>query len=179
VGKLNSAIAPTDDTAEGPISPGWAARMNVSFTPQEYTRLLELLNFGMRTVLSRQGGESPHLERYAGLEQKLLAKASDCGCGNLVDVSGDGKLVPSMKMDSDELLRKIAGESDNDIFWHELIARLADRDLGVEQILAALSGKGGPPINAEERLKEIEDAYWAEFEGNDLAKIVVLRGGKE
>ena len=153
--------------------------MNVSFTPQEYTRLLELLNFGMRTVLSRQGGESPFMERYADLEQKLLARADDFGCGELVDVSGDGKLVPSQKMDSDEQLRKIAGESDNDIFWHELIARLADRDLGIEQTLAALSGKGGPPINADARLKEIEDAYWAEFEGNDLAKVVVLRGGKE
>jgi hypothetical protein len=153
--------------------------MNVSFTPQEYKRLLELLNFGMRTVLSRQGGESPHLERYADLEQKLLAKADDVGCGDLVDVGGNGKLVPSQKMDADEQLRKIAGESDNDIFWHELIARLADRDLGVEQTLAGLSGKGGPPINAEVRLKEIEDAYWAEFEGNDLGKVIVLRGGKE
>ena len=153
--------------------------MNVSFTPQEYKRLLELLNFGMRTVLSRQGGESPYVERYADLEQKLLAKADDVGCGDMVEVSGDGKLVPSQKMDADERLRKIAGESDNDIFWHELIARLADRDLGVEQTLAGLSGKGGPPINAEVRLKEIEDAYWAEFEGNDLAKVVVLRGGKE
>ena len=161
-----------------PVHPRVVSRMKVSFTQKEYSRLLELLNFGMRTVLSRQEGESPHAERYADLEQKLLSVADDIGCGDLVDVSGDGKLVPSAKMDSDKLLQKIAGESDNDIFWHELIARLADRDLGVEQTMAALSGKGGPPINAAARLKEIEEAYWTEFEGNDLGKVVVLRGGK-
>ena len=177
--KVNSTIAPPGDASDVAPSPDRVTRMKVSFTPKEYSRLLELLNFGMRTVLSRQGVESPFLERYAELEQKLLGLADECGCGDLVDVSMEGKLIPSQKMDEDPTLRKIAGESDNDIFWHELIARLADRDLGIEQTLAALSGKGGPPINADARLKEIEDAYWAEFEGNDLAKVVVLRGGKE
>ena len=28
-----------------------------------------------------------------------------------------------------------------------------------------------------ERLKKIEDRYWKEFEKNDLAHVVVLRGG--
>ena len=72
----------------------------------------------------------------------------------------------------------MVGESDNDIFWHELVARLADRDLGVEQTTAALSGKPGPPINADGRLKEIEEAYWAEFEKHDLARVLVLKAAK-
>jgi hypothetical protein len=177
--RINSTIAPRPDASDVAPSPGGVTRMKVSFTQKEYARLLELINFGMRTVLSRQGGEAPYVDRYADLEQKLLGLADDYGCGDMVDVGGDGKLIPSLKMEEDTVLRKIAGESDNDIFWHELIARLADRDLGVEQTLAALSGKGGPPINADARLKEIEDAYWVEFEGNDLAKVVVLRGGKE
>lgn len=152
--------------------------MKVSFTQKEYSRLLELVHLGLRTVASRQGGESPFLERYAELEQKILGLAEVFGCSDMVDVGGDGKLVPALKLDEDERLRKIVGESDNDIFWHELVARLADRDLGVEQTMAAIGGKEGPPINADSRLKEIEDAYWAEFEKHDLARVLVMRGAR-
>ncbi|GAB5559286.1 MAG: hypothetical protein SynsKO_09330 [Synoicihabitans sp.] len=152
--------------------------MKDSFSPQEFARLLELVHLGMRTVMSRQGGQSPHFERYAGVEQKILKLAERYGCGDLVDVGGSGNLVPAAKVDSDQELRKMVGESDNDIFWHELVARLADRDLGVEQTTKSLSEAPGPPINAEARIKEIEDAYWAEFEKHDLARVVVIRAGK-
>ncbi|HEX2101752.1 MAG TPA: hypothetical protein VHF69_13855 [Candidatus Synoicihabitans sp.] len=152
--------------------------MKVSFTTKEYARLLELVYFGMRTVLGRQGTESPHFSRYSEIEQKMLTLAETFGCADLVDVGGDGKLVPSAKLEEDERVRKIAGEADNDIFWHELVARLADRDLAAEQAKLALSGKGGPPIDTDARLKELEDAYWEEFEKHDLAKVVLLRGGQ-
>lgn len=152
--------------------------MKVSFTTKEYARLLELVYFGMRTVMGRQGSESPHFERYAQVEQKLLSLADVFGCGELVDVGGEGNLVPSAKVEEDERLRKIAGEADNDTFWHELVARMADRDLAMEQAKASMSGQGGPPIDADERLRELEDAYWEEFEKNDLANVVMLRGGK-
>lgn len=152
--------------------------MKVSFTQKEYARLMELVHLGMRTVMARQGVEAPHFERYTDIEQKILALAEVFGCEDRVDVGGDGKLVPASKIEEDERLRKIVGESDNDIFWHELVARLADRDLGVEQTLSGIAGKDGPPINADARLKEIEDAYWAEFEKYDLARVLILRSGK-
>lgn len=152
--------------------------MKDSFSPQEFARLLELVHLGMRTVMSRQGGQSPHYARYAGIEQKILKLAERNGCSELVDVGGNGNLVPAAKVDADPELRKMVGESDNDIFWHELVARLADRDLGVEQTTKTLSESPGPPINADARLKEIEEAYWAEFEKHDLARVVVLRGKK-
>jgi hypothetical protein len=34
-----------------------------------------------------------------------------------------------------------------------------------------------PPPTPEERVKRLEDGYWAEFEKNDLANVIVLRGG--
>ncbi len=152
--------------------------MKDSFSPQEFARLLELVHLGMRTVMSRQGGQSPHFERFAGVEQKILKLAERYGCGDLVDVGGNGSLVPAAKVDADKELRKVVGESDNDTFWHELVARLADRDLGVEQTTKSLNEDPGPPINAEARMKEIEEAYWAEFEKHDLSRVVVLRAGK-
>lgn len=152
--------------------------MKVSFTQKEYSRLLELVYFGMRTVMAKQGGDSPHFGRYAEVEQKVLGLAEMFGCAGMVDVGVDGKLVPSPSLEEDERLHKIAGEADNDTFWHELVARLSDRDLAVEQVQSALNSPGAPPINTEARLKEIEEAYWAEFEAFDLAKIILLRGGR-
>jgi hypothetical protein len=35
-----------------------------------------------------------------------------------------------------------------------------------------------PPLSTDERLKKIEDRYWKEFEKNDLASLIVLRGGR-
>lgn len=152
--------------------------MKVSFTTKEYARLLELAYLGMRAVLGRQGTDSPHFERYTEIEQKLLGFAELFGCADLVDVGGDGKLVPSAKLEESERVQKIAGEADNDTFWHELVARMADRDLAMEQAKASLSGQEGPPLDAEARLQELEDRYWEEFEKHDLSNVVLLRGGK-
>ncbi|HEY8932398.1 MAG TPA: hypothetical protein VIM44_03690 [Rariglobus sp.] len=148
------------------------------FTPKEYTRLLELVHLGMRVVEGRQGEESPQVQRYAELEQKLYELATPLGCADLVDVAADGRLAPSEKLLTDERLDKICGDFDNDTFWHELVTRLADRDLAAEQARQSVLGAGGPPIDADVRLRKLEDAYWEEFETNDLANVILLKGGK-
>jgi hypothetical protein len=35
-----------------------------------------------------------------------------------------------------------------------------------------------PPPSRDDQVKKIEDGYWREFEKNDLAHVVVLRGGR-
>jgi len=152
--------------------------MKVTFTQKEFTRLLELVHLGMRVVEGRQGEESPHVQRYAELEGKLYEMAAPLGCADLVDVGFDGRLAPSEKLLTDERLEKIAGDYDNDTFWHELVTRLADRDLATEQARQSVLGTGGPSIDAETRLRKLEDAYWDEFEKNDLANVILLRGGR-
>jgi hypothetical protein len=51
--------------------------------------------------------------------------------------------------------------------------------------LAGEQGKRGmdtpgvePPLSSDDQLKKIEERYWKEFEKNDLASVVVLRGGR-
>ena len=148
------------------------------FTPKEYARLLELTHLGMHVIAGHQGRETPAAQRYAEIEQKLFDLATPLGCADLVDVGSDGRLVPSDKIIEDERLSKIIGDHNNDVFWHELVARLADRDLATERARQSMNGKGGPPIDADARLREIEDAYWDEFEKNDLANVILLRGGR-
>lgn len=152
--------------------------MKVMFTQKEFARLLELVHLGMRVVEGPAGIESPHVQRYAELEQKLYELATPLGCADLVDVGDTGELVPSEKLLTDERLEKIAGDYDNDTFWHELVTRLADRDLAAEQTRQSVTGGGGPPIDSDARLHKLEDAYWEEFEKNDLANVILLRGGR-
>lgn len=154
--------------------------MKVMFTAKEYARLLELVYLGSRVVAGSRPPEeeNPHLARYQEIQQKLFDLATPLGCADLVTVGSDGLLQPSDKLGEDERLRKIEGDNANDVFWHELVARLADRDLAAEQARGHAAGKGGPPIDADARLKDIEDAYWDEFEKNDLANFVLLKGAK-
>lgn len=158
------------------VSPG----MKVMFTAKEYARLLELVYLGSRVVAGSRPPEeeNPHLARYQEIQQKLFEFATPLGCADYVTVASNGLLAPSDKLNEDERLRKIEGDSANDVFWHELVARLADRDLAAEQARGHAAGKGGPPIDADVRLKEIEDVYWDEFEKHDLAHFVLLRGAR-
>ncbi len=154
--------------------------MKVLFTAKEYARLLELAYLGSRVVAGSRPPEeeNPHLARYEAIQQKLFDLATPLGCADLVTVASDGRLMPSEKMLDDERLRKIEGDFANDSFWHELVARLADRDLASEQARSHAAGKDGPPIDADLRLKQIEDAYWSEFEKHDLAHFILLKGAK-
>ena len=86
--------------------------------------------------------------------------------------------MASEKLLADERLSKLIGDYDNDTFWRELVTRLADRDLATEQLLRAAQGEGGPAIDADVRLDQLEDGYWDEFETHDLAHVLLLRGGR-
>jgi len=154
--------------------------MKVLFNAKEYARLLELVYLGSRVVAGARPPEeeNPHLARYEDLQQKLFDLATPLGAADLVTVASNGLLAPSEKLIEDERLRKIEGDYSNDVFWHELVARLADRDLAAEQARDHATGKDGPPIDADARLKQIEDAYWDEFEKHDLAHFLLLRGAK-
>jgi hypothetical protein len=153
--------------------------MKVSFTAKEYRQLLELVHLGMWAVTGYQGEETAAAKRYYALDQKLLGLATELGCADLVEKHADGALQPAPKLAEDERVRELQSEFQNDVFWHEMVARLADRDLAGEQGKRTMDTPGvEPPPSTDERLKKIEERYWAEFEKNDLANVVLLRGGR-
>jgi hypothetical protein len=153
--------------------------MKVPFTPKEYRQLLELVHLGMWAVTAYQGESIPAARRFYDLDQRLLGLATEMGCADLVEKREDDTLQPSPKLSEDERVRDIQGEFQNDVFWHELVTRLSDRDLTGERAHRAPETPGvEPPPSSEERLKKLEERYWAEFEKNDLARVVVLRGGR-
>jgi len=153
--------------------------MKVTFTAREYRQLLELVHLGMWAVTGYQGEDTAAAKRYFAFDQRLLGLATGLGCADLVEERDDGSLQPAQKLSEDDRLRDVQSEFQNDVFWHELVARLADRDLAGEHVKRGMDTPGvEPPPTSDEQLKKIEDRYWKEFEKNDLAHVVVLRGGR-
>jgi hypothetical protein len=158
---------------------GLALAMKVSFSPKEYRQLLELIHLGMWVVTGYQGEDTPAAKRYFDLDQRLMRLATEMGCADAVETRPDGTLQPAPRLAEDERIKDIQLDFQNDAFWHELVQRLADRDHAGATARRAIETPGvEPPPSPEDQLKKVEERYWAEFEKNDLANVVVLRGGK-
>jgi hypothetical protein len=155
--------------------------MKISFTPKEYARLLEIVYLaGWITGAHGTEGTSAS-RRYAELEQKLFALATPLGCADYVegDPESGGLLLPSAKLEESEPVRKALDEFTNTSFWEELVARLAERDYARELAknpLPANTTEDERQAHMANRLKQLEDRYWTEFEKNDLENIVTLFG---
>jgi hypothetical protein len=153
--------------------------MKVTFTAKEYRQLLELVHLGMWTVTGYQGEDTAAAKRYFALDQRLLGMAPELGCADLVEKREDVTLQPAPKLAEDERVRGLQSEFQNDVFWHELVARLADREFAGDQAKRTMETPGvEPPPSRDEQLKKIEDRYWKEFEKHDLAHLFLLRGGR-
>ena len=151
------------------------SRMKVSFSAKEYARLLELAYLGLG--VAGVGADDPESlpERYAGVTQKVFALAETFGCADLAEVDADGQFFPSAKLEEGPAREKLDKFVD-DSFWAELASRLAERDLR--------AGFGATKLSDElseedvEKLGQLEDGYWREFETSGVDHVHVLRGGR-
>ncbi len=149
--------------------------MKVSFTAKEYSRLLELAHLGLRVAGARPDDPATMPERYADLDQKLLGLAETFGCADLVEVDVNGQFFPGEKITEGVAQEKLEQFVD-DVFWGELVGRLAERDL--RQELGVTKTGDELSEDEEQRLSEIEDTYWREFETTGVDHLVLLKGGQ-
>jgi hypothetical protein len=151
--------------------------MKVSFTTKEYTRLLELAHLGLWVTGARPDDPATMPERYTEVAQKVFGLAEVFGCADLVEADVNGELFPNEKLTGGAVQEKLDAFVE-DAFWGELVARLAERDLGTEGVKDAT--KLGEELDDEEveRLETLEDSYWREFEASGVDHLVVLKGGK-
>jgi hypothetical protein len=149
--------------------------MKASFTPREYSRILELAWLGLWVAGARPEDPDSTPERYREAGQKLFALAASFGCADLVKADADAILHAAAKITGGAAREKLDQFID-DTFWAELVQRLAERDLKAE----LGSTKLGDELNEEEtaRLMEMEDNYWREFEQRGVDHVVLLRGGR-
>ena len=149
--------------------------MKVSFTTKEYARLLELAHMGLWVAGARPDDPATMPDRYADVAQKVFGLAESQGCADLVEMDVNGQYFPTEKLTTGTVTEKI-DRFVEDAFWGELVARLAERDLLAELGSTKLTREF--TAEEEERLQELEDTYWREFESKGVDHLVVLRGGK-
>lgn len=150
--------------------------MKVSFTTKEYTRLLELVQLGLTVAGAQADDPATMPERYEGLAQKVFGLAETFGCADLVEQDVNGEYFPNEKLRGGVAAEKYAAFVD-DVFWGELVARLAIRDLAAEIGEKAIES-GALSEENEDKLAAHEDAYWREFETNGVDHLVLLKGGR-
>lgn len=150
--------------------------MKVSFTTKEYTRLLELVHLGLSVAGARADDPATMPERYAELAQKVFGLAEVFGCADLVESDVNGEYFPTEKLTEGVAQEKLDAFID-DLFWSELVSRLALRDLRAELGTDAVEAE---ELSSEQqdKLAAHEDAYWREFETHGVDHLHVLRGGR-
>jgi hypothetical protein len=150
--------------------------MKVSFTTKEYTRLLELVYLGLSVAGARPEDPETMPERYAEVAQKAFGLAEVFGCGELVEKDVNGEFFPNENL-TDGPAGERLDQFAEDVFWAELVTRLAQRDLR-QQLGVEIAEDEELTDEAADKLKEFEDAYWREFETTGVDHLVLLRGGK-
>jgi hypothetical protein len=150
--------------------------MKVTFTTKEYTRLLELVHMGLWAAGARSEDPNSMPERYADLSQKLFGMADEFGCSTLIEADAEGLLFPGPALENGPVREKLDHCID-DNFWSELVSRLAERDLRTDLQLPPDAGEDMSG-ELEERLAEMEDGYWKEFEANGVDRLFLLKGGQ-
>ena len=159
-----------------PAGSASSAGMKVSFTQKDYARLLELVHLGLWVAGSRPDDPATMPGRYEDIAQKVFALAEMFGCADLIETDVNGQTYPGEKL-TDGPAREKLDRFVEDTFWSELAARLAARDLRAEIGAEALEADELAPEH-DEKLAELEDAYWREFEQSGVDHLVVIKGGR-
>ncbi|KAA0548455.1 hypothetical protein FZW96_07730 [Bacillus sp. BGMRC 2118] len=137
--------------------------MKINFTKKQFGLLVDLLYLGEWTANSTKNHDERNAE-YDALFQYVSTFAKDFGYDHAIEY--DNKLegyYPTQQFE--ESFEPIIKHHDNEIFWSQLVGRLAKRDLEETGETFAT------PEDYLRRLFELEEKYEEEFEQNGIKNI--------
>ncbi|MHB8054127.1 MAG: hypothetical protein ACYDH3_02625 [Candidatus Aminicenantales bacterium] len=144
--------------------------MELKLTKAQYETLMKLVYLG-NTVVNGFREKEPVLETDH-LENYIYAKAADFGLGKLTIYDEDlDAFYPAAE--TEDAWLAFHDDYINDLFWDELMHRLAERDLESRYGRDAVEA-----MPAEERGKlerELMDKFYAEFHQNGLNNLILYR----
>ncbi|TGK13130.1 hypothetical protein EHO60_02720 [Leptospira fletcheri] len=132
--------------------------MKIEFTPEQYETLLKsvAISSWMINAFNEGGEETP---AYSELEQYILSFATDFGKQDFVDYdAADNVYYPTRKFEDQTDIFDIISDYDNELFWDELIHRMARRDFALEYGEDGIAG-----MAIEERIEK-EAPFIAKYE---------------
>ncbi|KHE66874.1 hypothetical protein [Halobacillus sp. BBL2006] len=140
--------------------------MKINFTKKQFRTLIELIYLGEWTANSSR--EVDRVEKYEELMEYIYSYADKFGFDDLV--VHDKKLnghYPTREFE--EEMENYIDENDEEVFWHQLVTRLAMRDAKNEGTLhpdqESLITRGF----------ELENEYEEEFETHGLARLKIQK----
>jgi hypothetical protein len=146
--------------------------MKINFTKKQYEDLVKLVYLGTWMVNAHRTDD--RVEKYEDLEQYLLSFYKEFGMENFILFDEELKrFFPTKEFEEETDVEQYIDEYNNDIFWEELIDRLARRDFireyGEENVLK---------MTWEERFEKEQpfiDKYDEEFEKNGIENLDIKR----
>jgi hypothetical protein len=151
--------------------------MKIDFTKAEYRDLIDMVYIAEWIMNAHQIKDDPRTKRYRKLEQKILSFAENMGFSHLVEYAPEhDKYFPTRMFEEASSAHGFIDDYDNDTFWEELINRLAERDLIIQE--GGLSSM--LRLSVEERLEKqfrLEEKYAVEFEENGLENVRIVQDG--
>jgi hypothetical protein len=146
--------------------------MNVNMTAQEYRLLLDLLLASDWVIHGHRREEPSEAEPYRMVVQKFLSLAPQFGMDDLVEIDSErNQYRPTAKLEQETGAWKQLDEYDDLVFWNELIARLAERDV------SAMPGKGDVANMSGEEYERLvsplEEQYAGEFYANGIEHLTL------
>ncbi len=123
--------------------------MKIEFTPEQYETLLKSIAISSWMINAFNEGDEES-NSYAELEQYILSLAKDFGKQEFVDYdAADDVYFPTRKFEDQTDIFDIISDYDNELFWDELIHRMARRDFLQEHGETGVAG-----MAIEERIEK-------------------------
>ncbi len=144
--------------------------MKIDLTEEQYVKLLKVLYLGTWTTDAFEGEWSGE---FSDLEQQVFSYAKDFALEDRVVYDGDTKTysyAPEFEKNSGVV--QIINAYDDDVFWYELVHRMAERDF----IRAHGTGTIGR-MSIDERFQRADEYvswYEEEFGAHDIENLAVV-----
>lgn len=145
--------------------------MTVTYTPEQYENLMKLVYLGNWMINSIKVADE-HVAKFNDIEQQIFSQAEAAGCGGFVEYDKNfKKYFPAQALEEDKEIVNSQKEYNNEIFWAELIERLAQMDFVAQYGMEAIKTMG--EREQKEKFSKHVKRYVDEFEKNEIANVSV------
>ncbi len=142
--------------------------MKIEITKEQYKKLVELMYLGDWVVNACRNED--YVKDYEDLEQAVYSHAKEADCQEYVEYDEEEKeYCNTIELDRNQKLDGFIDNYDDEIFWKELVERLAERDL-----YKKFGEKEVSQMSPEKYLEEVmgfEETYRKELEDNGLDNV--------
>lgn len=147
------------------------ARMHLRLTEDELATLVEMVSLATEVANTNQNeGSARDFSRFEDVENKVLASAKHAGLGDCIEFDPTrGKHRVTEEFQEDSFFQEALDEFRNNIFWEELVIRLAERDL-----IREFGEKKWLAMGEEEQraaAQGTEQRYWKKFITNGMQNL--------